>query len=147
MLAKLVAGIDYLVPCLDIGVVFFWVPGVILFLFGYPLIFGWWSMLLLPITLVIFGFLERWQARHVFRTLGIHPEHDKRGFLALPVRLPGADLRSCTTRLCPIPRRGGSPLEIGARDDVFVVSVGVQQTAGFAGAPCRQRPGLRCQPS
>jgi poly-beta-1,6-N-acetyl-D-glucosamine synthase len=81
VLAKLVAGIDYLVPCLDIGVVFFWVPGVILFFFGYPLIFGWWSMLLLPITLAVFGFLQRWQARHVFRTLDIYPQSDKRGFL------------------------------------------------------------------
>jgi len=81
VLAKLVAGIDYLVPALDMGVIFFWVPGVILFLFGYPLIFGWWSMLLLPITLFIFGFLERWQTRHVFRTLDIHPAHDKRGFV------------------------------------------------------------------
>jgi biofilm PGA synthesis N-glycosyltransferase PgaC len=80
-LAKLVAGIDYLVPCLDIGIIFFWVPGVILFLFGYPLIFGWWSMLLLPITLIIFGSLQRWQARHVFQTLDIHPRRDKRGFL------------------------------------------------------------------
>ena len=81
VLAKLVAGIDYLVPCLDIGIIFFWVPGVILFLFGYPLIFGWWSILLLPITLAIFGLLQRWQARHVFQTLDIHPRHDKRGFL------------------------------------------------------------------
>jgi hypothetical protein len=80
-LAKLVAGIDYLVPLLDIGIIFFWVPGVILFLFGYPLIFGWWSMLLLPVTLVIFGFMQRWHARHVFRTLDIHPQSDKRGFL------------------------------------------------------------------
>ena len=81
VLAKLVAGIDYLVPCLDIGVIFFWVPGVILFVFGYPLLFGWWSMLLVPITLAVFGFLQRWQARHVFRTLGIHPQSDKHGFL------------------------------------------------------------------
>ncbi len=81
VLAKLVAGIDYLVPLLDIGVIFFWVPGVILFVFGYPLIFGWWSMLLLPITVAIFGFMQRWQARHVFRTLDIHPQRDKRGFL------------------------------------------------------------------
>jgi poly-beta-1,6-N-acetyl-D-glucosamine synthase len=80
-LAKLIAGIDYLVPFLDLGVIFFWVPGVILFLFGYPLIFGWWSMLLLPITLAVFGFMQRWQARHVFRTLDIHPQPDKRGFL------------------------------------------------------------------
>jgi poly-beta-1,6-N-acetyl-D-glucosamine synthase len=79
--AKLVAGIDSLVPFLDIGIIFFWVPGVILFLFGYPLIFGWWSMLLLPITLAVFGFMQRWQARHVFRTLDIHPQPDKRGFL------------------------------------------------------------------
>jgi biofilm PGA synthesis N-glycosyltransferase PgaC len=76
-----VAGIDYLVPVLDIGVVFFWVPGVILFLLGYPLIFGWWSMLLLPITLAVFGFLQRWQARHVFRTLRIPTQRDKRGFV------------------------------------------------------------------
>ena len=68
-------------PLLDIGVIFFWVPGVILFLFGYPLIFGWWSMLLLPITVAVFGFMQRWQARHVFRTLDIHPQPDKRGFL------------------------------------------------------------------
>ena len=81
ILAKLVAGIDYLVPALDIGVIFFWVPGVILFLLGYPLIFGWWSMLLLPVTLIVFGLLQGWQARHVFRTLGIKPESDKRGFL------------------------------------------------------------------
>ena len=45
VLAKFVAGIDYLVPFLDIGFIFFWIPGVILFLFGYPLLFSWWSML------------------------------------------------------------------------------------------------------
>ncbi len=82
VLAKFVAGIDYLVPFLDIGFVFFWLPGVILFVFGYPLLFGWWSMLLLPITLAIFGFLRRWQERHVFRRLGIEVGHDIRGFSA-----------------------------------------------------------------
>jgi biofilm PGA synthesis N-glycosyltransferase PgaC len=80
VLAKFVAGIDYLVPFLDIGLIFFRVPGVILFLFGYPLIFGWWSMLLLPITLLIFGFLRRWQERHVFRRLGVEVGKDVRGF-------------------------------------------------------------------
>ena len=81
VLAKFVAGIDYLVPFLDIGYVFFWVPGLILFLFGYPLIFSWLSMLLVPVTLVIYGLLRRWQEQHVFRLLGIHPAPDKRGFL------------------------------------------------------------------
>jgi poly-beta-1,6-N-acetyl-D-glucosamine synthase len=80
-LTKFVAGIDYLVPLLDIGYIFFWIPGVILFVFGYPLVFSWWSMLIIPVTLVIFGCMRRWQTRHVFRRLDIHPEHDVRGFV------------------------------------------------------------------
>jgi biofilm PGA synthesis N-glycosyltransferase PgaC len=81
VLAKIVASIDYLVPFLDIGVIFFWVPGVILFVLGYPLLFGWWSMLLIPMTLAIFGLLRRWQERHVFRRLDIRIGKDVRGFL------------------------------------------------------------------
>jgi biofilm PGA synthesis N-glycosyltransferase PgaC len=81
VLAKVVAAIDYLVPFLDIGLVFFWLPGVILFVFGYPLIVGWWSILLLPATVLIFGLLRRWQERHVFRRLDIHPQRDARGFI------------------------------------------------------------------
>lgn len=81
VLAKLVAGFDYLVPFLDIGYIFFWIPGVVLFIFGYPLIFSWWSMLVIPITLLIYGLLRRWQERHVFRRLDVHPRHDVSGFL------------------------------------------------------------------
>jgi poly-beta-1,6-N-acetyl-D-glucosamine synthase len=80
VLAKCVAGIDYLVPFLDIGYVFFWIPGVILFIFGYPLLFSWWSMLVIPITLVIYGLLRRWQDRQVFQRLGVHLAPDRRGF-------------------------------------------------------------------
>jgi biofilm PGA synthesis N-glycosyltransferase PgaC len=80
VLARFVAGLDYLVPLLDIGYVFFWVPGVVLFIAGYPLLFSWWSMLVLPITLVIYGLLRRWQERHVFRRLEVHPRHDVLGF-------------------------------------------------------------------
>ncbi len=109
VLAKLVAGFDYLVPFLDLGVIFFWVPGVVLFVFGYPLIFGWWSMLLLPITLAVFGLLQRWQARHVFRTLEIHPQPDKRGFLgylfAYQVLCSAAALRGYGQQLAGSHRR------------------------------------------
>jgi biofilm PGA synthesis N-glycosyltransferase PgaC len=80
VLAKFVAGIDYLVPLLDIGYVFFWIPGVVLFIFGYPLLFSWWSMLVIPITLVVYGLLRSWQDRHVFQRLGFKPEPDWRGF-------------------------------------------------------------------
>ena len=109
MLAKLVASIDYLVPFLDIGLIFFWVPGVILFLFGFPLIFGWWSMLLLPITLAIFGFLRRWQERHVFRRLDIRVGKDIRGFvgylLAYQVLTSAASLRGYAQFLSGSARR------------------------------------------
>ena len=109
VLAKFVAGIDYLVPFLDIGLIFFWVPGVILFLFGYPLIFGWWSMLLLPITLLIFGFLRRWQERHVFRRLGVEVGKDVRGFagylLVYQVLTSAASLRGYAQYLGGAARR------------------------------------------
>jgi poly-beta-1,6-N-acetyl-D-glucosamine synthase len=81
VLAKLVAGMDYLVPFLDIGYVFFWIPGVVLFLFGYPIIFSWWSMLVIPLTLLINGLLRRWQERHVLRPLGVLPSRDRLGYL------------------------------------------------------------------
>lgn len=81
VLAKFVGGIDYLVPFLDIGYVFFWLPGVILLLFGYPLLVSWWSMLVIPMTLVIYGLLRRWQDRYVFRCLDVVPAPDHRGFL------------------------------------------------------------------
>jgi biofilm PGA synthesis N-glycosyltransferase PgaC len=81
VLARFVCGLDYLVPFLDIGYVFFWIPGVILFVAGYPLLFSWWSMMVLPVTLVIYGLMRRWQERHVFRLLEFHPTHDGLGFL------------------------------------------------------------------
>ena len=99
VLAKFVAGIDYLVPLLDIGYVFFWIPGVILFLFGYPLLFSWWSMLVIPITLVIYGLLRRWQEHHVFRRLGVHPKHDVRGFCGYLFAYQALDLARLPARL------------------------------------------------
>jgi poly-beta-1,6-N-acetyl-D-glucosamine synthase len=82
MLAKAVASIDYLVPLLDVGYVFFWVPGVLLFLAGKPIIFGWWSMLLLPVTWMIYTLMRRWQERHVSGPLGLDLPHDRAGFWA-----------------------------------------------------------------
>ena len=80
VIAKLVAGIDYLVPFLDIGYVFFWIPGLILAILGYPLIVSWWSMLIIPITLVVYNALRRWQEHHVFSVHHIDLPADRRGF-------------------------------------------------------------------
>jgi biofilm PGA synthesis N-glycosyltransferase PgaC len=109
VLARFVSGLDYLVPLLDIGYVFFWVPGVVLFVAGYPLLFSWWSMLVLPITLVIYGLLRRWQERHVFRRLGFHPRHDVLGFFGYlfvyRALVSPAALRGYTEYLVGAPRR------------------------------------------
>ena len=113
VLTKFVAGIDYLVPLLDIGYVFFWIPGAILFVFGYPLLVSWWSMLVIPITLFIYGLLRRWQERWVFRRLGIDVEPDRRGFFGLPVRLSGADFGGSASGICPV----ASPEPPGAGAD------------------------------
>jgi len=80
VLAKFVAGIDYLVPFLDIGYIFFWIPGLILAVLGYPLIVSWVSMLVVPVTLAVYGLLRRWQERNVFRRLGVRREEDVGGF-------------------------------------------------------------------
>ena len=37
-------------------------------------------MLVIPITLIIYGLLRRWQERHVFRRFDLHPAQDIRGF-------------------------------------------------------------------
>ena len=109
VLAKAVAGIDYLVPFLDIGYVFFWIPGVILFIFGYPLLFSWWSMLVIPITLVIYGLLRRWQDRHVFKVLGVRPAPDGRGFFGYlfgyQALTSAASLRGYAQQLAGVARR------------------------------------------
>ena len=81
-------------------------PGSILFIFGYPLLFSWWSMLVIPITLLIYGLLRRWQERHVFRRLGVLPRAGQARVLRLPVRLPGADLGGLAARLLAVPRPG-----------------------------------------
>ena len=108
-LAKFVAGLDYLVPFIDIGYVFFWIPGVILFIAGKPLIFSWWSMLILPVTLVIYGLLRRWQERHVFNRLDVHPKHDVAGFLgylfAYRALTSSASLRGYMGFVAGAPRR------------------------------------------
>jgi biofilm PGA synthesis N-glycosyltransferase PgaC len=55
-------------------------PGLILALLGYPLIVSWWSMLIIPITLVVYNTLRLWQEHHVLRAYQIDLPADRRGF-------------------------------------------------------------------
>ena len=60
--------------------VFFWIPGLILALFGYPLIVSWSLMLIISITLVVYNALRRRQEHHVVSVHQIDPPADRRGF-------------------------------------------------------------------
>ena len=69
---------------------------------------------MIPITLVIYGLLRRWQERHVFRRLGCPPQARRRGFIgylfayqALPRR------RRCAATGST--HRAGTPLEVDTR--------------------------------
>jgi biofilm PGA synthesis N-glycosyltransferase PgaC len=66
-------------------------------------------MLLLPITLAIFGFLRRWQERLVFRRLDIRIGKDVRGFVgylfAYQVLTSAAALRGYAQYLSGAARR------------------------------------------
>jgi len=82
VLARFVAGIDLLIPLLDIGYVLIWLPGLLLAAFGLPLIVGTWTLLVLPITLLVYGGLRRYQHQKVFGPLQLEVRRNRLGYLA-----------------------------------------------------------------
>lgn len=81
-LTKLVAGVDLLIPFLDLGYALIWLPGVVLLALGYPLIVSVWTLLVLPVTLLVYGTLRRFQSRHVFDPLDLRVRRNRGGYLA-----------------------------------------------------------------
>lgn len=81
-LTRVVAGLNLLIPLLDVGYVLVWLPGVVLFLLGHPLIVSAWTLAVLPITLVVYGGLRLYQSRHVFGPLGLRVRRNRLGYVA-----------------------------------------------------------------
>jgi biofilm PGA synthesis N-glycosyltransferase PgaC len=81
-LTGFIAGVDLLIPLLDVGYVLIWLPGLVLFFFGYPMIVSVWTLAVLPITLVVYGGLRSFQARHVFGPMGLKVRRNRLGYLA-----------------------------------------------------------------
>ena len=81
-LSGFVAGIDVLIPLLDIGYVLVWLPGLVLAILGIPAVVGLWTMLVVPVTLVVYGALRHYQRRRVFGPLGLRVRRNRRGYLA-----------------------------------------------------------------
>lgn len=82
LLTKLVAGLDLLIPLLDIGYGLVWLPGLVLFALGYPLVVSAWTLAVLPVTLVVYGALRGFQSRKVFAPLDLGVRRNRTGYLA-----------------------------------------------------------------
>ncbi len=80
-LTGFVAGIDLFIPLLDVGYALIWLPGLVLFLFGYPIIVSAWTLVVLPVTLLVYGGLRSFQARHVFAPMGLRVRRNRFGYL------------------------------------------------------------------
>ncbi|MGV8967500.1 MAG: glycosyltransferase [Cellulomonas sp.] len=81
-LTGFVAGVDLVIPLLDIGYALIWLPGLVLFLLGYPLIVSAWTLAVLPVTLLVYGGLRSFQSRHVFGPLGLEVRRNRLGYVA-----------------------------------------------------------------
>ncbi len=82
VLARFVAGIDLLIPLLDVGYALIWLPGVVLFAFGYPVIVSAWTLLVFPLTIGVYGLLRRYQRRRVFGPLDLRVRRNVFGYVA-----------------------------------------------------------------
>ncbi|MGH8869256.1 MAG: glycosyltransferase family 2 protein [Actinomycetes bacterium] len=81
-LTKLVAGVDLVIPLLDIGYALVWLPGLVLFLVGVPLIVSMWTLVVLPVTLLVYGGLRTYQSRRIFAPLGLSVRRNRLGYVA-----------------------------------------------------------------
>jgi biofilm PGA synthesis N-glycosyltransferase PgaC len=80
-MAKALTGVDLLVPLLDIGYTFLWLPGLLLAFAGHFWIVGPWTAFVLPLTLLVNVLLYRFQRRHVFDRLTLRVRRNVVGFL------------------------------------------------------------------
>ncbi|TVX99661.1 glycosyltransferase family 2 protein [Paenibacillus cremeus] len=75
-------GVNLVMPFLDLVYTFFWLPGLVLALFGIYWIVGPLTLLVIPLTLVSNALLYLFQRRYVFRTLDLRVRRNWRGFFS-----------------------------------------------------------------
>lgn len=81
-LTGFVAGVDLIIPFLDVGYALIWLPGLVLFFLGYPMIVSAWTLAVLPVTLLVYGGLRTFQVRHVFGPMGLQVRRNRLGYVA-----------------------------------------------------------------
>ena len=81
-LTGFIASLDLLIPWLDVGYALIWLPGLVLFFLGYPMIVSAWTLAVLPITLLVYGGLRTYQTKHVFGSLDLQVRRNRFGYVA-----------------------------------------------------------------
>lgn len=81
-LAKALTGIDVVIPVLDVGYTFLWMPGLVLAATGRFWIVGPWTLFVLPLTLLVNVLLYRFQRLKVFDRLDLRVRRNVTGFLS-----------------------------------------------------------------
>jgi len=98
-LTGFVAGIDLFIPLLDVGYALIWVPGLVLFLFGYPIIVSAWPLVVLLVTLLVYGGLEDLPGSARLRSDGPSGSTQPIRLRRLPARVPGAVFHGLPRRI------------------------------------------------
>ncbi|WP_238457749.1 glycosyltransferase family 2 protein [Desulforamulus ferrireducens] len=77
---KYLTGSNLIMPYMDVTYTFFWMPGLVLAFFGYYWIVGLYTLVVLPLTMLVNYTLYRYQKK-VFRTLDLKIRRNFLGFL------------------------------------------------------------------
>lgn len=78
---KYLTFVNLIMPFLDFTFTFFWLPGLVLALFGYYWIVGPMTLLVLPLTLLSYTILYFFQKKYVFKSLNLKVRKNKHGFI------------------------------------------------------------------
>lgn len=81
-MTRALTGLNVVIPMLDVGYTFVWLPGLVLACTGRFWIVGPWTVLVLPLTMLVNVVLYRFQKRHVFDPLGLRVRSNAVGFAA-----------------------------------------------------------------
>jgi poly-beta-1,6-N-acetyl-D-glucosamine synthase len=78
---RVLISVNLLVPILDLSYTFIWLPGLVLAMFGHLWIVGPFTLLVLPLTMIINAILYRFQRHQVFDYLGLRVRRNWSGFM------------------------------------------------------------------
>lgn len=81
-MTRALTTVDVLLPALDLGYTLLWLPGLVLACFGVFWIVGPYTVLVLPLTMLVNWLLYRFQRRQVFDRLGLRVRRNLGGFVA-----------------------------------------------------------------